>query len=91
VLLELEKTNKYPDLKEIINRYNAYFDGIIHMAETLSERTCEVTGQTGEMHVSGGGKGGWYKTLNVEYAKNDPFCVDRNYVTVRSLKKEKTT
>jgi len=87
-LLELEKTNKYPDLKEIINRYNAYFDGVIHMAETLSERTCEVTGQKGEMHVT---KSGWYKTLNCDHAKTDPFCVDRNYVTVRSLKKEKTT
>jgi len=89
-LLELEKTNKYPELKEIINRYNAYFDGIIHFAETLSERTCEVTGLKGEMHVTGGGGSGWYKTLNCEYAKNDPFCVDRNYVSVSSLKKEKT-
>ena len=88
VLLELEKTNKYPELKEIMNRYNAYFDGIVHFAETLSERTCEVTGLKGEMHVTGGGGSGWYKTLNCEYAKNDPFCVDRNYIPVSSLKKK---
>ena len=88
VLLELEKTGKYPELKEIMNRYNAYFDGIVHFAETLSERTCEVTGLKGEMHVTGGGVSGWYKTLNCEYAKNDPFCVDRNYIPVSSLKKK---
>jgi hypothetical protein len=90
ILLELEKTGKYPSLKEVITRYNAYFDGIVHMAETLSERTCEVTGKKGEMHVTGGGRGGWYKTLNCEYAKNDPFCVDRNYVPVSILHLNKT-
>ena len=71
-----------------MDRYNAYFDGIVHFAETLSERTCEVTGLKGEMHISGGGGNGWYKTLNCEYAKNDPFCIHRNYIPVSSLKKK---
>ena len=88
---ELLKTKKYPKLQEIVDDYRSYFDGIVHMAEILSERTCEVTGKKGEMHVTGGGRGGWYRTLNVEYAKNDPFCVDINYVPVSSLKREKTT
>lgn len=89
-LLELEKTNKYPTLKEIINRYNAYFDGIVHMAETLSERTCEITGQNGELHVSGANRYGWYRTLNCDYAKNDPFYAEREYVPVSSLNKKET-
>lgn len=82
VLLELEKTGKYPSLKEVINRYNAYFDGIVHFAETLSERTCEVTGQKGELHISGG----WYKTLNNEYAKT----IDRGYIPVRTIRNDET-
>jgi hypothetical protein len=86
----LKDTGKYPEMDKILERYYNYFDGIVHMAETLSERTCEVTGLKGEMHVTGGVWLGWYKTLNCEYAKNDPFCVDRNYVSVSSLKKEKT-
>jgi hypothetical protein len=89
-LLELEKTNKYPELKEIMNRYNAYFDGIVHMAETLSERTCEITGQQGELHVSGANRYGWYKTLNCDYAKNDAFHVEREYVPVSMLDLNKT-
>lgn len=86
----LKGTGKYPELDKILERYYNYFDGIVHMAETLSERTCEVTGLKGEMHVTGGGGSGWYKTLNCEYAKNDPFCVDRNYVPVSSLNKKET-
>ena len=84
----LKETGKYPELDKILERYYNYFDGIVHFAETLSERTCEVTGLKGEMHVTGGGRFGWYKTLNCEYAKNDPFCVDRNYIPVSSLKKK---
>ena len=84
----LKETGKYPELDKILERYYNYFDGIVHFAETLSERTCEVTGLKGEMHVTGGGRSGWYKTLNCEYAKNDPFCVDRNYIPVSSLKKK---
>ena len=84
----LKETGKYPELDKILERYYNYFDGIVHFAETLSERTCEVTGLKGEMHVTGGGGSGWYKTLNCEYAKNDPFCVDRNYIPVSSLKKK---
>ena len=84
----LKETGKYPELDKILESYYNYFDGIVHFAETLSERTCEVTGLKGEMHVTGGGGSGWYKTLNCEYAKNDPFCVDRNYIPVSSLKKK---
>lgn len=84
----LKETGKYAELDKILERYYNYFDGIVHFAETLSERTCEVTGLKGEMHVTGGGGSGWYKTLNCEYAKNDPFCVDRNYIPVSSLKKK---
>jgi hypothetical protein len=81
VLLELNKSGKYPRLKEIIDRYQNYFDGMVHVVETLSEMTCEETGKVGEMHVSGG----WYRVLNKEYAQT---LEDRDFVPVSSLSKE---
>lgn len=85
---ELLKSNKYPDLEKIMDRYYSYFDGMVHMAESMSARTCELSGQDGEMHVSGGNRGGWYKTLNPEIAKTHQDLVDRNYVPVRLLPEE---
>ena len=87
-LIELNVNGKYPEIEKIISRYNDYFDGIVHMAEILSVHTCEITGGEGEMHVSGGNRGGWYKTLNREYAKSEPFYVDRNYVPFKDISKE---
>ena len=87
-LIELNVSGKYPEIEKIISRYNDYFDGIVHMAEILSVHTCEITGGEGEMHVSGGNRGGWYKTLNREYAKSEPFYVDRNYVPFKDISKE---
>ena len=82
-----EQAKMYPDAKEIADRYSEYVDGIVHMAESMSERTCEETGLPGEMHVTGN-RHGWYKTLNREFAKIDPFCVSRGYVPVADLPKE---
>jgi hypothetical protein len=62
---ELYKSKKYPDLTEVVERYRAFFDGIVHMAEAMSGRTCEITGKKGEMCV----RGGWYTTLCEEKAK----------------------
>ena len=76
-----------PELERVINRYSSYYDGIVHMAECMSERTCEETGKPGELHVTGN-RYGWYKTLNREHAKTDPFCVSRGYVPVADLPKE---
>lgn len=84
----VELSKKYPDLKEIMNRYDAYIDGIVHMAQVISARTCELTGLHGEMHVSDGTWGGWYKTLNPELAKTRQDLVDREYVPVSMLPKE---
>jgi len=85
-IVELGK--KYPDAAGIIDRYNSFFDGIVHMAETMSAHTCELSGLKGEMHVSGGSWGGWYKTLNTELAKTRQDLVDREYVPVSMLPKE---
>lgn len=79
-IIELRKTGKYSDIQKVINEYHHYFDGMVHMATTLSAHTCEITGKEGEMHVSNGGKDGWYKVLNCEYAKSESFYVDRNYI-----------
>jgi hypothetical protein len=87
-LTELSRTEKYPRLKEVLDRYSNYFDGIVHMAETLSGMTCEDTGTPGEIHVSGGRATGWLKTLNVDYASSDPFLVDRGYVPYSTIKKK---
>ena len=89
-LLELEETKKYPLINQIITNYRYYFDGIVHMAETLSAHTCEITGKEGEMHVSNGGINGWYKTINREYAKTDEFFVSRNYVPFKDVPKQES-
>jgi len=89
-LVELNKSGKYPEIKEIMNRYSDYFDGIIHMAETMSSMICEETGKEGEMHVSNGGRNGWYKTLNREYAKTEEFYVDRKYIPYKDVPKQES-
>jgi hypothetical protein len=73
--------NANPEARKVAERYHAYFDGMVNMAESISARTCEDTGLPGEMHVSGG----WYRTLNKEHAKTDKFCVSRNYRAVSEL------
>ncbi len=77
---ELYKSKKYPDLTEVIERYRAFFDGIVHMAEIMSSRTCEITGKKGEMCV----RGGWYKALCEEKAK------ELEYTPTRLIKKDET-
>lgn len=86
-LNKLEKTDRYPDIKEIKSGYNFYIDGMVHFAEILTSKTCEFTGKVGEIHVSGGSRGGWYKVLNRDYAKTDPKFVERGYVPVADLPK----
>lgn len=65
----LLEQQKYPELEKEKDRYINYFDGIIHMAEVLSSKTCEVTGKPGCMHV----RGGWLKVLNEEVANEEPY------------------
>ena len=56
--------------------YVYYIDGIIHMAESVSARTCESTGFKGEMHRT---PGGWYKVLSPTYAVLNPDLALRGY------------
>lgn len=86
-LNELENTGRYPDIKNIKDRYYHYIDGMVHFAEMLSSRTCEMTGKEGEMHVSGGSRNGWYKVLNCEFAKTNEEFVSREYTPVKNLSK----
>lgn len=88
ILRELKESRKYPEIDTVMKSYYDYYDGIVHMAEIMSSMTCEETGKEGELHVSNGGKNGWYKTLNVEYAKANEFYVSRNYVPASSLKEK---
>ena len=80
-IVDLLETEKYPELQKIVDRYNNYIDGIIHFADIASGRTCETTGQLGEMHVSRG----WYKTLNRDYAKT---IENREYIACADLPKK---
>ena len=84
-ILSLLETGKYPDLQRIIDRYSDYINGIVHFAETASGKTCEATGQLGELHSSGG----WLKTLNKEYAKTN--STDRKYVPWSEIPKNEET
>jgi hypothetical protein len=77
-VISLVETGKYPKLQKIIDRYSNFIDGIVHFAEIASGRTCEMTGQPGEIHASGGSRNGWLKVLNKEYAKT--ALADRGYV-----------
>ena len=80
-----EQCKAYPDAQKIMDSYHDYFSGIVYMAESMSERICEETGLSGELHVSGGTRYGWYKTLNREYAKTNEGCIKRGYVPVADL------
>ena len=88
-LNKLGESGKYPEINEIKDGYRNYIDGIVHYAEILSSRTCEFSGKPGELHVSGGHRGGWYKTLNIEEAKTNPDLADREYIPVKNLPKNK--
>jgi len=76
-----ENTDKEHIIDGWANSYKDYIDGIIHMAEIMSSRTCEMSGKPGTYHTSGNG---WCKVLNEEYAKTDDFCVSRGYKIYKS-------
>jgi hypothetical protein len=84
-IMSLIETGKYPDLQRIIDRYSDYINGIVHFAETASGRTCEATGQSGELHASGGTRSGWLKTLNKEFAKTN--VTTQGYVPLSEIPK----
>lgn len=82
---------KYPNTASaILNEQYLYTIGLVRMAEIMSSRVCEETGQIGELHSLGTGPGAWLKTLNKEYAKNYSFT-DRNYIPCSDIKNEKVT
>jgi hypothetical protein len=85
-VMSLIQTGKYPDLQRIIDRYSDYINGIVHFAETASGRTCEATGQFGELHAQGGTRNGWVKTLNKEFAKTN--VTTQGYVPFSEIPKD---
>ena len=87
--MSLYQTGKYPDLQRIIDRYSDYLDGVVHFAETASGRTCEETGQPGELHATGGTRMGWLKVLNKEHAKT--ALADSNYIAWSEIPKNEET
>jgi hypothetical protein len=79
----------YPNTARIIaDEQYRFIEGLICMAETMSMITCEETGKIGEMHSTGGSRGGWYKTLNRDFAKTDEWCISRNYLPVADTPNE---
>jgi hypothetical protein len=87
--LSLLESKKYPELQKIVDRFSNYVDGIIHFAEIASGRTCEATGQSGELHSSGGTSSGWLKTLNKEFAKTN--VTSQGYVPWSEITKYEET
>lgn len=67
------------DARDSAVRYQAYVDGIVSLAETISYKTCECTGLPGRLHKAGG----WYRTLNEDYVKNE--LKERNYQPCEDL------
>jgi hypothetical protein len=84
-IISLLETKKYPDLQSTIDRFSNYVDGIIHFAETASGRTCEITGQPGELHATGGTRSGWLKVVNKDWAKT--YLAEHNYVPYSEIPK----
>lgn len=84
--LSLLESKKYPELQKIVDRFSNYVDGIIHFAEIASGRTCEETGQSGELHSSGGTRSGWLKTLSKEFAKTN--VTTQGYVPFSEISKD---
>jgi len=84
-IIYLLETKKYPDLEKANDRFYNFIDGVVHFAEIASGRTCEITGQSGELHASGGSMDGWLKVLNKEYAKT--ALADRDYVPYSEIPK----
>jgi hypothetical protein len=79
--VSLLNTKKYPELQKINDRFSNYLDGTIHFAETASGKTCEATGQLGELHS----RGGWLKTLNKQFAKTN--VTTQNYLPYSEIVK----
>lgn len=77
--------NNNAAIQNWISDYEKYYDGAVHMAEVMSSRTCEETGQIGELHVSGGTQNGWLKTINRKHANASP---EYNYVPWSEIKNE---
>ena len=88
-IIYLLETKKYPDLEKVNDRFYNFIDGVVHFAEIASGRTCEITGQSGELHASGGSMDGWLKVLNKEYAKT--ALADRDYVPYSEIPKNEET
>ena len=88
-IIYLLETKKYPDLEKVNDRFYNFIDGVVHFAEIASGRTCESTGQSGELHASGGTRSGWLKTLNKEFAKTN--VTTQGYVPLSETPKYEET
>jgi hypothetical protein len=60
---------KYGELRFYISGGDEQVRGMIHMAEYLCNKTCEVTGKPGVLCV----RGGWYKTLSPDLLKESIY------------------
>ena len=80
LLKKYEGTDSQRTIENWADDYRNYFSGIVHYAEVLTARTCEMTGRPGKMHKSGSG---WYKVLNEEYAKTDEGLKARNFQPIK--------
>ena len=80
LLKKYEGTDSQRTVENWADDYKNYFSGIVHYAEVLTSRTCEITGKPGKMHKSGSG---WYKILNEEYAKTNERLKARDFQPIK--------
>jgi hypothetical protein len=69
-------------IEDWLMAYASYVDGAIHMAETLTMHTCEISGLRGELHRT---SSGWVKVLNRGVAATNPALSARGYAPVKQM------
>lgn len=60
---------KFGDLRFYITGGDKQVEGMIHFAEYLCRKTCEVSGEDGVLCV----RGNWYKTLSIKLLDQQPY------------------
>ena len=64
---------KFGGLRMYTDGSDSFIDGVIRFAEEMSYKTCEITGEKGNLCK----KGHWYKTLSPEQAKKLGYVITK--------------
>ena len=70
-IVAVQVKEKFGTLRFYYQGGNDYMRGAVAFAESMSSRICEITGEPGSLHKSGG----WYKTLSPKKAAELDFTI----------------